>query len=591
VAQSDLPSFDLSSLDLIVAGGRVLDGSGRPELLADVAVGDGVIVAVEPGLRERADPSVEIIDATGRIVTPGFVDVHTHFDGQATWDEVLDPVTGHGVTTVLMGNCGVGFAPVRPGGETELIELMEGVEDIPGTALAEGMDWRWETFPQYLDVLDGLRWSVDVGTHVPHGPVRTYVRGGHDGDAGDATEAELAEMARIVREAVEAGAFGFTTSRTVGHRAVDGTPVPGTFAVEHELQVLGDAVAAAGGRVFEVAPAGLARGDDASTIAGEVTWMGRLAERTGLSVLFIMLQAHNDPERWRAEAAEAAKWRAAGANVVPLVAARSAAVLYGWDIRHPFMARPSYRELARLPLAERLVFLRDPAVRAAILAEEDQIDNTALAAEMRFLANALPLCYPLVGVDPDYEQTPDHTLASTAASRGVSVHEAAYNALLADGAMLLYPLYNYVSGDQSSIHEQLSDPGTLVSLADGGAHCAFICDASMPSYLLTHWGRDRHRGPRFELPDLVRRLTSQPADLYGLADRGRIAVGLRADLNVIDIERLSVGMPVAVHDLPAGGTRLLQPATGYDVTMVAGQVTRRDGLDTGARPGRLLRRC
>jgi N-acyl-D-aspartate/D-glutamate deacylase len=578
----------MSDFDLIVSGGAVIDGTGAPARRADVGVRDGVIVAVEPDLRRHAGPHTELIDASGRVVTPGFVDVHTHFDGQATWDDLLDPVTGHGVTTVLMGNCGVGFAPVRPGTETALIELMEGVEDIPGTALAEGIEWRWESFPEYLDVLEQRRWSVDVGTHVPHGPVRTYVRDGHPGEP--ATEAEITEMARIVREAVEAGAFGFTTSRTVGHRSLDGTPVPGTFAVEHELQVLGDAVAAGGGRVFEVAPAGLFRSDAPDTVAGEVTWMGRLAERTGLSVMFIMLQAHDQPERWRAEAAEAARWRAAGANVVPLVAARSAAVLYGWDIRHPFMARPSYRQLAHLPLADRLTVLRDAARRAAILGEDDVVGTQVLAAELRFLAIVLPMCYVLVGSDPDYEQTPDRTLGAVAAARGISVEEVAYDALLTEGALLFYPLYNYVSGDQSSIHQQLSDPGTLVSLGDGGAHCAFICDASMPSYLLTHWGRDRHRGPRFEIPDLVRRLTSQPADLYGLSDRGRIAPGLRADLNVIDIDGMSLAMPVAVHDLPAGGTRLMQPATGYEATIVAGQVTRRHGADTGARPGRLLRR-
>jgi N-acyl-D-aspartate/D-glutamate deacylase len=556
----------------------VLDGTGAPAFAADVGVRDGVIVAIGPGLGPVADTATDVIDAADRIVTPGFVDVHTHFDGQATWDDLLDPVTGHGVTTVLMGNCGVGFAPVRPGGEQALIELMEGVEDIPGSALAEGIDWRWETFPEYLDVLERRRWSVDVGTHVPHGPVRTYAGG------------DLDEMARIVTEAVEAGAFGFTTSRTVGHRSLDGTPVPGTFAVEHELQVLGDAVAAAGGRVFEVAPAGLFRSDDPATVAGEVTWMGRLAERTGLTVMFIMLQAHDDPQRWRAEMAEAARWRAQGANVVPLVAARSAAVLYGWDIRHPFMARPTYRELAHLPLAERLAMLHDPAVRAAILAEDDEAGSRTLAAELRFLGVVLPQCYALSGDDPDYEQTPDRRLGALAERAGVTVAEAAYDALLADGALLFYPLYNYVSGDQSSIHEQLSDRGTLVSLGDGGAHCAFICDASMPSYLLTHWGRDRKRGPRFELPDLVRRLTSQPADLYGLSDRGRIALGLRADVNVIDVDRMSLSVPRAVHDLPAGGTRLIQPATGYDATVVAGQVTRRHGVDSGARPGRLLRR-
>ena len=573
--------------DLLILGGRLLDGTGSPERIADVGVRGGMIVAVEPSLAQRAGAATEVIDATGRLVTPGFVDVHTHFDGQVTWDDVLDPVTGHGVTTVIMGNCGVGFAPVRPDGQQQLIELMEGVEDIPGTALSEGIDWRWESFPEYLDVLESGRWSVDVGTQIAHGPVRTYVR---DGDPGaDATADELAEMARIVREAIEAGAFGFTTSRTMGHRSVNGTPVPGTFAALDELAALGDAVAAGGGHIFEVAPSGLFRSDDPSIVAGEVNWMGQVAKRTGLTVTFIMLQSHDQPDRWRDEIAEAARWRASGANVVPLIAARSASILYGWDIRHPFMARPSYRQIAGLPLSERVVSLRDPATRAAILSEDDQIDRPAVAAELRFLRNVLPLCFPLSG-NADYEQPLDRRLTVLAEALGQTIEEVAYDQLLVDGALLRYPLYNYVDGDHSVLHAHLSDPETLVSLGDGGAHCAFICDASMPTYLLTHWGRDRVRGPRLPVPDLIRRLTSQPADLYGLADRGRIAPSLRADLNVIDFDNLSLAMPYAVHDLPAGGTRLLQPATGYDATIVAGVVTRRHGVDTGERPGRLLRR-
>jgi N-acyl-D-amino-acid deacylase len=576
-----------TQFDLIVVGGRVLDGTGSAEQLVDIGVRNGMIVAVEAGLGSMAGPDTEVIDATDRLVTPGFVDVHTHFDGQATWDELLDPVTGHGVTTLIMGNCGVGFAPVRPDGHTELIELMEGVEDIPGTALSEGIDWRWESFPEYLDVLEQGRWSVDIGTQIAHGPVRSYVCRGNPG--GDADADEVAAMARIVREAIEAGAFGFTTSRTFGHLALNGQPVPGTTAALDELMALGEAVAAGGGRIFEVAPSGLFGRDDPSVVSGEVDWMGQVAERTGLTVMFIMLQAHNDPERWRAENAAAAQWREKGANVVPLIAARSASILYGWDIRHPFMERPSYKKLAHLPLAERLVALRKPAVRAAILSEEDRVDRAASIAELRYMRKALPVCFRL-SADADCEQPLDRRLGDIAERTGQSIEETAYDQLLVDGAMLRYPLYNYVSGDHSVLHEQLSDPATLVSLGDGGAHCAFICDASMPTYLLTHWGRDRERGPKFPVADLVRRLTSQPADLYNLTDRGRIAVGMRADLNIIDFDALTLSLPYAVHDLPAGGTRLVQPASGYDVTIVAGSVTRRNGVDTGSRPGRLLRR-
>jgi N-acyl-D-amino-acid deacylase len=582
-----MPHAANGQFDLIIAGGRVLDGTGSPERLVDVGVADGIIVAVASGLAGLAGTATEVIDATGRLVTPGFVDLHTHFDGQVTWDELLDPVTGHGVTTVIMGNCGVGFAPVRPDGQQQLIELMEGVEDIPGTALSEGIDWRWETFPEYLDVLESGRWSVDVGTQIAHGPVRTYVL---EGDPGaDATADELAEMARIVREAIEAGAFGFTTSRTMGHRSVNGAPVPGTFAALDELAALGEAVVAGGGKIFEVAPSGLFRSDDPSVVAGEVNWMGQVAERTGLTVTFIMLQSHDQPDRWRDEIAEAKRWTAKGARVMPLVAARSASILYGWDIRHPFMARPSYRRSAGLPLADRVAALRDPATRAAILNEADQIDRPAVANELRFLRNVLPMCFAMSG-NADYEQPVERRLMVLAKERGQTIEEVAYDELLVDGALLRYPLYNYAAGDHSVLHEHLTDPDTMVSLGDGGAHCAFICDASMPTYLLTHWGRDRVRGPRLPVPELIRRLTTQPADLYGLSDRGRIAPGLRADLNVIDFDNLSLAMPYAVHDLPAGGTRLLQPATGYDATIVGGVVTRRHGVDTGARPGRLLRR-
>jgi N-acyl-D-amino-acid deacylase len=571
--------------DLVITGGHLHDGTGAPAQRRDIAVADGRVSAIEADL--SAVDSREVIDATGRIITPGFVDIHTHFDGQVTWDEVLEPATSHGVTTVVMGNCGVGFAPVRPGAHQRLVELMEGVEDIPGSALAEGIEWAWETFPQYLDALEKRRWSVDVATQVPHGPLRTYVR--HEQADGPATAGELDEMARLAREAVEAGAFGVTTSRTFAHKAVDGTPVPGTFADIDELTRLAGAVRDGGGRILEVAPAGLARSDDDAFVAAETQWMGKVAAEADVTVTFIMLQAHNAPDRWRLEMEAARQCRAEGARVFPLVASRSAAVLYGWDTRHPFLARPSYRPLAQLPLPERLEALGNPSTRARILEESDDPESDAQRSELRFLNTVLGECFALV--DPiDYEQPVESALGALANRQGCSVHEVAYDVLMEPEAMLRYPLYNYASGDHSVLHEQLADPETIVSLGDAGAHCAFICDASMPTYLLTHWGRDRTRGPRLQLPELVRRLTSQPAELYGLDDRGTVEVGKRADLNIIDFENLNLPVPRAVHDLPAGGTRLIQPATGYDATVVGGTVTRRHGADTGARPGRLLRR-
>ncbi len=569
--------------DLVIAGGTVLDGTGLAGVCADVGVVDGRIVEVAPSIGAEA---VESIDATGRVVTPGFVDIHTHYDGQVTWDGVLDPTTSHGVTTLMIGNCGVGFAPVRPDGHERLIELMEGVEDIPGVALAEGLTWGWESFPDYLDVLDRRQWSVDVGTQLPHGALRAYAM---DDPGQPHAPAEAIEvMARLAREAMEAGAFGFTTSRTMGHKSLDGRAVPGTHAVDDELSAIGRAVAGGGGRLFEVAASGLARSDDPAVVAGEVGWIGRLAEETGLSMTFILLECHDEPTRWRQQMREAAAWRARGAVVHPLVAARPFGVLYGWEVRHPFTARAAYRAVAALPIADRLEQLRDPSVRRAILDGVDGPTDATEAGQLKYLGKILPECYVLEG-RPDYEQPQDQSLGVLADRAGVSLESLAYDRMLEPGATLLYPLYNYAAHDHRALYEQLLDPDAVVGLNDGGAHVAFICDASIPTYLLTHWVRDRTRGPRIELTDAVRRLTSQPAALYGLDDRGRVEVGLRADLNVIDTDGLRLELPRAVHDLPAGGTRLLQDAVGYDATVVGGVVTRRRGVDTGARPGRLLR--
>jgi N-acyl-D-amino-acid deacylase len=570
--------------DLIISGGVVVDGTGADPVRADVAVSDGRIVAVGSDLEGEA---AEVIDASGRVVTPGFVDIHTHYDGQITWDGLLEPSTNHGVTTVMVGNCGVGFAPVRADGHERLIELMEGVEDIPGAALAEGISWGWESFPEYLDVLEQREWAVDVGTQLPHGALRAYVM--DDPTQPHASGEAIEAMARLARGAAEAGAFGFTTSRTMGHRSLDGQPVPGTFALDDELRAIGNAFAAGGGRLFEVAGSGLARSDDPEVTRGEVEWIGALAQETGLATTFILLECHDAPDRWRAQMDEAAAWRAKGATVHPLVAARPFGVLYGWEIRHPFTARVAYREVATLPIEERLVALGDLDVRAAILDGADDPADGAEAGQLKYLSRILAECYVLEG-RPDYEQPEDRTLGQMAEQQGLSLEEVAYDALLDPDAFLMYPLYNYAAHDHQSLYEQLLDPDAVVGLNDGGAHVAFICDASIPTYLLTHWVRDRARGPRITLTDAVRRLTSQPAELYGLDDRGRIEVGSRADLNVIDTEGLRLELPRAVHDLPAGGTRLLQEAVGYDATIVGGVVTRRHGVDTGARPGRLLRR-
>jgi N-acyl-D-aspartate/D-glutamate deacylase len=573
------------TFDLIIRGGSVIDGTGEPARDADVGVVDGRIAAIEPTLFDEA---VEVIDARRRIVTPGFVDLHGHYDGQMTWDSLLEPSSLHGVTTLIMGNCGVGFAPVRAGRHGDLIELMEGVEDIPGAALWEGMTWGWETFPQYLDHLERRRWSIDVGTQVPHGAVRSYVMGDRCG--GIATTGDVSEMATIVREAVESGAFGFTTSRTLAHKATSGEPVPGTYAADAELMALARAIVDGGGGIFEVAGSGLAPTDDAELSAREVEGIGRIAGATGLAATFVLLQCDDAPTRWRDDLDRAAAWRSRGAQVVPLIAGRSAGVLWGWGVRHPFSSRPTYRAIAHLDMAERLEQLRRGDVRAAILAEDDDYRDFIEARHGERVGRTLARCFTLVD-RPDYEQPPEQTIGARADRMGISIWELAYDEMLRDDAFLLLPLYNYTAGDQRAVYEQLLDVDAIVGLNDGGAHAMTICDASIPTYLLTHWVRDRTRGPRINLTEVVRRLTSQPADLYGLTDRGRVRTGLRADINVIDAAHLQLGMPRAVADLPAGGTRLLQGAVGYDATIVAGQVTRRHGVDTGARPGRLLRSC
>ncbi|MGE0878336.1 MAG: amidohydrolase family protein [Acidimicrobiia bacterium] len=572
--------------DLVIRGGEVHDGSGAPGRLADVAVADGRIVAV--GLSLDGD-GVEVVDATGKIVTPGFVDIHTHYDGQVFWDDLLEPTSAHGVTTALVGNCGVGFAPVaNAAGRERLLDLMAGVEDIPRTTLATGIEWSWRTFTEYLDALEDRRLAIDVGTQVPHGAVRALVRpNGDDGRPSTAEEIEM--MSTVVRDAIEAGAFSLTTSRTVGHVSIDGTPVPGTFATYDELHALAVAVRAGGGRLLEVAGSGLAAPDDVTSADTEVDFIGRLAESTGLPATYILLQCHHAPERWRHQAAQAAAWRARGADLVALIAGRPFTAIWGWDVRHPFLAKASYRALADRPLGERLEELRRADVRARILAEPDEFRTVDEQKSVERVRRALPSSYPWIG-EPDYEPTPAQAIGAVAAACGVSLEAAAYDALTADGAMLCNFVYNYADGDHAVLHEQLLDPTSVIGLNDGGAHTALICDATIPTYMLTHWVRDRVRGPRLALTEVVRRLTAQPAALYGLADRGRIEPGLRADLNVIDVERLHLGVPRAVHDLPAGGVRMLQDSGGYCLTTVAGVVTRRNGVDTGARPGRLLRR-
>lgn len=574
--------------DLIIRGGTVVDGTGRRSFVADIAVRDGRIVEMAPEIGGRA---AEEIDARGKIVTPGFVDIHTHFDGQVTWDSLLEPTSGHGVTTIVMGNCGVGFAPVRPGREEWLVQLMEGVEDIPGTALHEGITWGWETFPQYLDQLETRTYSMDVAAYVPHSAVRAYVMGERGARNEEATPEDIVAMAAIVREAREAGAIGFSTSRTLNHKARDGEPVPGTFAAQDELNGIADGLVAAGGGLFEVAPQGLEF--DRPVFLSEVEWMAALAERTKLPVSFAMLQNELNADSWREALDVVDRVNANGGRMHPQVAARPFGMMIGWDGYHFFQKRPTYMDLAsRLTPAELRTELQRPDVKARILGESDAAPDPSKQFDGigAFMQGMVDKMYAM-GTPPDYEPGPDRLVSTLAASAGVDPLSYAYDLLNENNgtSFLMLPFFNYVGGTQDAIYEMLKHPATVSGLSDGGAHVRMICDASIPTYVLTHWARDRHRGPKLTIEEAVKIQTRDTAAVVGFDDRGVLAVGKKADINVIDLDALQLGFPEAVDDLPAGGRRLLQQATGYVATIVSGVVTRRHGADTGARPGRLVR--
>ncbi|ADP78922.1 N-acyl-D-amino-acid deacylase family protein [Pseudofrankia inefficax] len=589
-------------LDSKIVGGLVVDGTGAAPFRADVGIKDGMIVDVRrtgelPGSSGIETEAVETIDATGKHVLPGFVDIHTHYDGQVTWDTLLEPSSGHGVTTVVSGNCGVGFAPVTPGREEWLIKLMEGVEDIPGTALTEGMTWGWESFPGYLDRLADRGLAVDFGVQIGHGPLRAYVMGDRGARNEPATPDDIEAMARLVQEAVEAGALGFSTSRTLAHRAIGGEPVPGTFAAEDELFGLGRAMARGGRAVFELAPTGAA-GEDILAPARELDWMRRLAEEIDRPVSYALLQVDAAPNLWRELMETSAAAFEAGAPLYPQVAARPFGLLIGFAGLHAFSHRQTFRSLSHLTPRERGFELARPAVRTAILAEQDlPVDRSVQFDGIKdLIAVALDRLYA-IGDPPDYEPTRERTVAAIAEQRGVPGLEALYDLMLESAAgtdhpatsMLMIPFFNYSDANHDAIREMLTHPAGVSGLSDGGAHCGTICDASYPTFLLTHWARDRTRGERLPLEFLVKKQSADTAALFGLGDRGVVEAGKRADLNVVDLDRLTLHTPRMAYDLPAGGRRLIQDASGYDLTMVAGTVTRRGGKDTGARPGRLLR--
>lgn len=567
--------------DLVIRSGLVVDGTGDAPRAADVAIDNGRITKV--GVVEVAGDRE--IDATDLIVTPGFVDIHTHYDGQVTWDPLLTPSIWHGVTTVVMGNCGVGFAPAKPDEHEWLIGLMEGVEDIPGAALSEGIKWGWETFPEFLDYLDTVPLALDIGTQVPHGAVRGYVMGERGARNEPATPDEINAMARIVQEGVEAGALGLSTSRTIAHRAIDGEPVPGTFAAEDELFGLGQALADANAGVFELAPAGV-MGEDLAAPASEMDWMRRLAEATGRPITFALSQHDQAPDQWKELLDLALNAWDAGIPIRPQIAGRPTGLLLGLQTFHPLLMRPSYQAIAHLPLAERVAEMKKLAVRKAILSEK----VTNADDRMSFIGMGLDRVFP-IGNPPDYEPAPETSIAAQAERLGVDQMELFYDLLLEDqgASLLVRPLLGYSNFSFEPIREMLLHPTTALGLGDGGAHVGAICDASIETTMLVHWARDRTRGAKLPLELVVRKMTSDTASLYGLNDRGVLASGYRADVNVIDFKNLRLDQPKMVHDLPGGARRLLQKADGYRSTFVAGTEVMHNGVDTGARPGQLVR--
>jgi N-acyl-D-aspartate/D-glutamate deacylase len=565
--------------DLVIRGGSVVDGTGAGRFVADVAVDGGVITAVG----HISAQGREEIDATGKVVAPGFVDIHTHYDGQATWDSEMAPSSWHGVTTVVMGNCGVGFAPAKKDKHDWLIGLMEGVEDIPGTALAEGMTWDWETFPEYLDALERRPRTIDVATHVPHGAVRAYVLGDREMPGAVPTEADIAEMSRIVEEGIRAGALGFSTSSTVLHKSVDGELVPGTTATKEELIGIGRAMGRVGYGVFEMA-------SDMKRDWDEFGWMGALSRETGLPVTFAALQSIAKEMPLEEQISSMIAENDNGANIVAQIALRGNGIIMAWQgTVHPFRFKPAWAEIEALPWAQQLVWLKDPAFKARMIAEESVFPESDIIDFLRIVAGGWPVHFEM-GPAFNYEPRQDESVMARAIAAGVSPAEYAYDLLMQDEGtgFIYFPILNYRDGNLNFLEELQTRDDCVNSLSDGGAHCGTICDAASPTFMLQHWVRDR-AGARITLENAIKRQCHDTARLYGLNDRGVLKPGYLADINIIDLDRLKLSKPWLAFDLPAGGRRLLQKADGYVATVKAGVVTFREGKMTGALPGIVVR--
>jgi N-acyl-D-aspartate/D-glutamate deacylase len=540
--------------DLVVRGGLVYDGTGADPEEADVAVKAGRIASVGKSL----GAGEEEIDARGRIVAPGFVDVHTHYDGQATWEERMQPSSWHGVTTVVMGNCGVGFAPCRPDDHDRLVRLMEGVEDIPFPVLSEGLPWNWESYPDYLASLERRRFDIDIGSQLPHAAVRVFVMGERGANREPASAADIAQMAEIAKVAAEAGALGFTTSRTLNHRTSDGQPTPTLTAGEDELTGIALGLKAAGKGVLQFV-------SDFADEAAEFAMLRRVTERSGRPMSFTLVQSPVRPQNYLTLLEKVEDAVAAGLPIKAQVAARAVGVLLGLELTlNPFSPYPVYKEIARRPLAERVAQLKDPEFRERLLSHPPE---GRVRGRLRDWTNM----HLMTGA-PDYEPTPETSVAAVAERTGSAPEQVTLDHLVSDDG-----------------HAMFSHKDTIPGLSDGGAHVGMICDGSFPTTLLAYWTRDRKRGPKLSIAEVIRRQSRETAKAVGLYDRGLVAPGYRADLNVIDYDRLGLDAPKVAYDLPAGGKRLLQRANGYAATIVAGEITYRDGEATGALPGRLVR--
>ena len=587
-----------SNFDTVISGGTIVDGSGADAFSGDIGITDGKIAAVGGVLTGK-----QTVDADGALVTPGWVDVHTHFDGQAAWDDTLDPSFSNGVTTLVMGNCGVGFAPCPPGEQQTLIELMEGVEDIPGSALHEGVPWgAWESFPEYLDFLADRNYAVDIAAQLAHGALRFHVMRERGVNNEDATADDIAAMRKLTAEAVAAGAVGVSTSRTIFHRSLDGEAVPGTYASIDELREIALGIADGGGAVLEAITSSSigdmeSLGGERFTQEEELAMLAELAEASGQNITFTTVQNPDRPTDWKAVLSFAAAHnetpgRSSGL-LFPQVASRPIGLLTGLSGYHAFMRRSSFLEIAHLPTSELAAAMRDPERKKRILTDDDvPPDNPgSMEALYQGLHRSIPIQYALPKGAVDYEPGPESTMMAIAKAQGLSPEEATYDFLCeGDGSNLTALLgAGYVDGNLDALYEMLSNPHTITGLADAGAHVKLICDGTMPTTQLTHWTRDRTRGEKIPVEFVVAKQTRRNAELYGFHDRGLLAEGFRADINIIDMDNLEVHAPQAHDDLPAGGRRLLQPVKGYVATFLNGVQTRANDTDLGVRPGRLVR--